>query len=140
VSVGNTIVTTILKTPLHPVLSGSTVLVKYRGATSGNEYVTPVQYADAHHGLVVLVGEPETKTWWRNFTTMATISVLLKGRWIPMTAHSLRGDEDPDAVAPLLLSYAQRFPNAVGALSGDDFDERVSGAVVVWLRSTDDVS
>ena len=139
-SVGNTIVTTSLKTPLLPVLSGSTGLGKSRGATSGDEYVTPVQYADAHHGLVVLVGEPETKTWWRNFTTMATISVLLKGRWIPMTAHALRGDEDPDAVAPLLLSYAQRFPNAVGALSGDDLAERVSGAVVVWLRSTDDVS
>jgi len=140
VSVGNTIVTAILKTPLHPVLSGSTVLVKYRGATSGNEYVTPVQFADAHHGLVVLVGTPDAKTWWRNFTTMATISVLLQGRWIPMTAHALRGDEDPEAVAPLLLSYAQRFPKAIEELDGDDLAERVKGAVVVWLRSAEDVS
>ena len=136
--IGNTIVGTILRSPLHPVLSGSTVLVKYRGIRTGKEYVTPVQYADAHHGLVVLVGDAGTKTWWRNFTEMQTIQVLLQGDWTPMTAHALRGDEDPGAVAPLLRSYSQRFPKAVDRLEGDDLDERVRSAVVVWLRSTSD--
>ena len=136
--IGNTIVGTILESPLHPVLSGSTVLVKYRGTRTGDEYVTPVQYADAHHGLVVLVGEPDTKTWWRNFTDMQTIQVLLRGDWVPMTAHALNGDEEPDAVTPLLRSYSKRFPKAVAALPGDDLDQRVRSAVVVWLRSTGD--
>lgn len=136
--IGNKIVGTILKTPLHPVLSGSTVLVKYRGNHTGDEYVTPVQYADAHHGLVVLVGKPDTKTWWRNFTEMQTIQVLIQGNWTPMTAHALRGDEDPAAVTPLLRSYSKRFPKAVDGLDGDDLDERVRSAVVVWLRSTND--
>lgn len=136
--IGNTIVGAILKSPLHPVLSGSTVLVKYRGTRTGNEYVTPVQYADAHHGLVVLVGEPDTKTWWRNFTEMQTIQVLFRGDWVPMTAHALCGEEDADAVVPLLRSYSQRFPKAVGRLDGVDLAERARSAVVVWLRSTSD--
>jgi len=55
-----------------------------------------------------------------------------------MTAHALCGDEDPDAVIPLLRSYSQRFPKAVGRLDGDDLDERARSAVVVWLRSTSD--
>ena len=132
--IGNTIVGTILESPLHPVLSGSTVLVKYRGSRTGDEYVTPVQYADAHHGLVVLVGEPDTKTWWRNFIEMGQATVLLKGEWTPMTAHALRGADDPDAVTPLLRSYAQRYPKIVKRIDGDTLEERVANSVVVWLR------
>lgn len=136
--IGNKVVGAILRSPLHPVLSGSTVLIRYRGTRTGTEYVTPVQYADAHHGLVVLVGEPDSKTWWRNFTDMQTISVLVKGSWVPMTAHTICGRDDPGAVTPLLRSYAKRFPKAVGHLDGNGFDEQVGSAVVVWLRSTAD--
>ena len=69
---------------------------------------------------------------------LQTIQVLLRGDWVPMTAHALNGDEEPDAVTPLLRSYSKRFPKAVAALPGDDLDQRVRSAVVVWLRSTDD--
>ena len=88
----------------------------------------------AHHGLVVLVGEAENKTWWRNFADMGQLQVLLKGAWVPMTAHALRGDDEPDAVTPLLRSYAAWFPKVVKSLEGGTFEERVSHAVVVWLR------
>jgi deazaflavin-dependent oxidoreductase (nitroreductase family) len=130
----NTVVEKILQSPAHPTLSGSTVLIRYTGRRTGTEYTTPVQYADAQHGLVVMVGKPETKTWWRNFTEMGQIKVLLKGTWTPMTAHALRGVDDPDAVTPLLRSYAIRYPKVVKSLDGDTLDERVRNAVVVWLR------
>ena len=51
-----------------------------------------------------------------------------------MTAHALRGVDDPDAVTPLLRSYAIRFPKAAKSLDGNTLEERVRGAVVVWLR------
>ena len=102
----NTAVKKILRSPAHPMLSGSTVLIRYTGNRTGKKYALPVQYADAHHGLVVLVGEAENKTWWRNFADMGQLQVLLKGAWVPMTAHALRGDDEPDAVTPLLRSYA----------------------------------
>lgn len=131
----NGIVETVLKSPLHRMLSGSMVLVRYRGARTGTEYTLPVQYADAHNGFVVVVAEPDRKTWWRNFTTIGQMQVLLAGTWVPMTGHALCGADDPDAVAPLLRSYAARFPKVVKSLEGDTLDERVDGAVVVWLRA-----
>jgi hypothetical protein len=130
----NSLVEKILTSPAHRILSGSTILIRYQGRRTGTEYTTPVQYADAHVGLVVLVGKPETKTWWRNFTDMGQLKVLRAGTWIPMTAHALRGVDDPDAVEPLLRSYAIRFPKVVKSLDGDNLDERVRSAVVVWLR------
>ncbi len=51
-----------------------------------------------------------------------------------MTAHALRGADDPDAVEPLLRSYAIRFPKVAKSLDGNTLDERVRNAVVVWLR------
>ena len=133
-SAANTVVETILKSPAHPLLSRSMVLVRYVGNRSGREHTLPVQYADTHHGLVVVVGKPETKTWWRNFTEMGQARVLLKGTWTPMTAHALRGADDPEAVTPLLRSYAQRHPKIVRAIDGDTLEERVGTSVVVWLR------
>ena len=130
----NTAVEKILRSPAHPMLSGSTVLIRYTGNHTGTQYTLPVQYADAHHGFVVMVGDADTKTWWRNFTDMGQVQVLLKGTWVPMTAHALRGDDEPDAVTPLLRSYAARFPKVVKSLDGDTLEERVHDAVVVWLR------
>jgi hypothetical protein len=134
----NTVVEKILQSPAHGILSGNTVLVRYHGDHTGNEYTLPVQYADAHHGFVVMVGEPETKTWWRNFNDMGQVKVLLKGTWMPMTAHALRGEDEPDAVTPLLRSYAVRFPKVSKTLDGDTLEERVSHSVVVWLRPVAD--
>jgi len=133
-SVANTVVETILKSPAHPILSSSLVLVRYVGGRSGQEHTLPVQYADTHHGLVVVVGKPETKQWWRNFTRMGQARVLLKGTWTPMTAHALSGADDPEAVTPLLRSYAQRHPKVVRSIEGDTLEERVENSVVVWLR------
>jgi hypothetical protein len=130
----NGVVETILKSPLHRVMSSKMALVRYRGDRSGTEYTLPVQYADTHHGMVVLVAEHDTKTWWRNFTSMGQAQVLLAGTWVPMTAHALLGAEDPEAVTPLLRSYASRFPKVVTSLDGDTLEQRVERAVVVWLR------
>lgn len=126
-------VETILKSPAHPILSSSMVLVRYLDEHGGEE-TRAVQYADTHHGLVVVVDDAEETTWWRNFTEMGQAQVLLKGDWIPMTAHALAGADEADAVTPLLRSYSQRYPKIVKRIDGDTLDERVAHAVVVWLR------
>ena len=130
----NAVVEAILTSPLHGLLSGKLLLIRYLGTRSGGEFTLPVQFADTHNGLVVVVGEPDTKTWWQNFTTMGQVQVRLAGAWVPMTAHALLGSEDPEAVTPLLRSYATRFPKVVKSLDGDTLEERVEHTVVVWLR------
>ena len=130
----NAVIETILKSPAHRLLSGKLVMVRYQDGQSSTEHTSQAQYADTHHGIVVAISDPETDTWWRNFTTMGQVHVLVAGTWTPMTAHALVGSEDPDAVTPLLRSYATRFPNVVKSLDGDTLEERVEHAVVVWLR------
>jgi hypothetical protein len=130
----NAVVEMILKSPLHRVMSGRLVLIRFQGSGTGTECTAPVQYADTPGGMVVVIGAPSTETWWRNFTTMGQAQVLLAGSWVPMTAHALVGSEDREAVTPLLRSYAARFPSIVKSLEGDTLEERVEHAVVVWLR------
>ena len=130
----NAVVEAILTSPVHRLLSGKLLLIRYRGGRSGTEFTLPVQFADTHNGLVVVVGEPDSETWWRNFTTIGQVQVSLAGAWVPMTAHALHGREDPEAVTPLLRSYAARFPRVVKSLDGDTLEERVDHTVVVWLR------
>ena len=130
----NGFVESVLKSPLHRLMSGKLVLLRYVGERTGAEFTLPVQYADTQHGIVVLVGKSDTKTWWRNFTSMGQVQALLAGSWVPMTAHALIGSEDPEAVTPLLRAYAARFPKVVKSLEGDNLEQRVDRAVLVWLR------
>lgn len=126
-------VTTVLQSPAHRLLSGSSALIRFLDATGGETNVV-ARYVDTRHGLVVPIGDPDETTWWREFTTMGQVQVLLRGDWIPMTAHALLGADDPDAVIPLLRAYARRSPKLAKRLTGDDLEQRVAGAVVVWLR------
>ena len=132
--VTNTVVAAVLRSPMHRVLSGSTDLVRYRTRTSGKEIVTPTQYAERGDEVVILVGDAEGKSWWRNFRTDGNIDLLIRGRWVPMVARAVAGADEPDTAGPLLDTYLARFPRAVRSLGGDTAAERVQRAVVVWCR------
>ena len=113
----NRVVIAVLQSPLHRVLSGSTGLVRYT-ASSGRTVVTPTQYTTVDDGVVILVGHPEAKTWWRHFRTEQPIEILRNRQWTAMTAQTLTGADQPEEVAPLLDSYLARFPRAARALDG----------------------
>ena len=119
---------------MHRLPSGSIGLVRYEGRRSGRHFTTPTQYAQRGDEIVILVGRPETKTWWRNFRTDREVEVLLRGQWTLMTARAVVGAEEPDMIAPLLNVYAQRFPRAVSALGGGTSEDRTRRAVIVWCR------
>lgn len=131
--IGNSVVSWLLRSPLHRLLSGSTDLVCYTGRRSGRQIVTPTQYARSGDDVIVLVGRPESKTWWRNFSTDGDIDVLLQRRWVPMTARAVVGADAPDTITPLLEAYVERFPRA-GRVLGDDTGLGARRAVVVWCR------
>ncbi len=132
--VANAMVARLLQSPLHGLLSNSTALIRYRGRRSGRQITTPVQYAVDGDGLVILVGRPQTKRWWRNFGDERDLEVLVRRAWVPMTGRAVAGVDEPDAVAPLLTTYLARFPKAERALDGEGPDERVRSAVVVRCR------
>lgn len=133
-SFANSFVSTVLRSPLHRVLSGSTDLIRYRGRRTGREIMLPTQYAERGSEVVILVARPETKTWWRNFCTERELDLLIRGRWSTMTASAVVGADDPVGIGPLLDAYLQRFPHATRALGGGTPDERARRAVVVRCR------
>lgn len=132
--VANSLVSGVLRSPLHRLLSGSTDLVRYTGRRSGREIITPTQYVRRDGDVIILVGHPEKKTWWRNFRTDGDIDVLLRRRWVPMTARAVIGAHDPETIEPLLDDYLKRFPRAVRAIGDGGSGSRIDLAVIVWCR------
>jgi deazaflavin-dependent oxidoreductase (nitroreductase family) len=102
------------------VLSGSTALVRYTGRRSGREVQTPTQYARQGQEVVILVGHPERKSWWRNFRWERDLDLLLAGHWTPTTARAVVGADDPALAQQLLETYRRRFPRAASGIPAQD--------------------
>ena len=130
-SIANSAVATVLRSPLHSVLSRSTALIRYTGRRSGRQFVTPVQYARDGDEIVILVGRSDTKNWWQNFIDERDADMWLARQWVPMSGQAIVGADDPDAIEPLLDAYLVRFPRAARTL-GDG--PRGEHAVVVRCR------
>jgi hypothetical protein len=126
-AVANRIVAGVLRSPLHGLLSGKVDLLRYDGRRSGRTIETPTQYVLVGDDVVILVGRPDTKSWWRNFTEPRDLDVLIAGEWRPLRGEVRRGADDPDAVRPLLDAYLAKFPGARRSLG----DDPVAGAVLV---------
>jgi hypothetical protein len=131
---GNMVVSGLLRSPMHRLLSGSTCLIRYTGRRLGRQIITPTQYVQLGDDVIILVARHEAKTWWRNFHTDADIDVLLQHRWTQMTARAVTGADEPDTVAPLLDAYLQRYPKAAHALGGNTNESRETRTVVVYCR------
>jgi deazaflavin-dependent oxidoreductase (nitroreductase family) len=77
----------VLSSPLHGMVSQSTLLISFTGRKSGMTYTTPVSYSQ--HGDQVLVFTHAS--WWKNLGSEAPVTLRLRGR-------ELRGLARPEAV------------------------------------------
>jgi hypothetical protein len=77
----NPVVRAVLRSPAHRLLSGRVLLLTYTGRRTGEQHTIPVQYARDGEALVVTVGWPERKVWWRNLRGPgAQVGLTLAGR------------------------------------------------------------
>ena len=104
------LVTWILRSPLHRLVSRSVVLLTIVGRTSGRAITLPVQYAASGNTLVIFPGHFERKQWWRNLRHPSPIEVLLEGTRRPGTARALAAE--PAASDDAIALYLRRFPRA----------------------------
>lgn len=117
----NLLISAVLRSPAHHVLSRFTILLRYRGRKSGREYTIPVQYAEHDAQLILYAMGAEDKQWWRNLRD-AEVDVLLRGRWRRAHARIVRGDAD------LARRYRERFRWTARQIESD------RNAVFVILR------
>jgi deazaflavin-dependent oxidoreductase (nitroreductase family) len=106
---GNLFVIGLLRSPLHRRLSGSLLLISYRGRHSGRRFTIPVMYAEREETLTILVGHPERKTWWRNLRHGAEVEVRLRGQ-------RLSGQAVVANDAAVAGAYLERYPRAQAAI------------------------
>jgi deazaflavin-dependent oxidoreductase (nitroreductase family) len=108
--IANPIVGWVLRSRVHTLLSASLLLLTYRGRKSGQEYRLPVQYAQDGGRIFILPGQPEMKTWWRNFKEETPVTITLRGKVIGGTAHLLEAPADSQIAQDGLRAYLRRFP------------------------------
>jgi deazaflavin-dependent oxidoreductase (nitroreductase family) len=101
----NTPMAWILRSPLHGLLSKSTVLVTVTGRKSGKKYTLPVNYV--REGETLWVTSQRGRTWWRNLIGGAPLEVVFEGKSLAARGEAL---VDESAVIQGLRQYFQIAP------------------------------
>jgi nitroimidazol reductase NimA-like FMN-containing flavoprotein (pyridoxamine 5'-phosphate oxidase superfamily) len=109
----NPLVRWLLRSPLHPVLSRSLVILSYQGRTTGRWYSLPCMYARDGQDLYVVPAQPGRKVWWRNLRQPTPVRLHLQGQELEGTAAAR---SDPEAVAAGLRRYLARYPKTAKPL------------------------
>jgi hypothetical protein len=105
----NPVVRGLLRSPAHRVLSRSVLLLAYTGRRSGVRRELPAMYAVLGDGFVVVAGQPDTKTWWRNFAgDVRPVTVTVAGRRGSCRARLLEPRTAEHQLA--LDAYCRRYP------------------------------
>lgn len=104
----NPIVRLVLRSRVQGLLSRSVLLLTVM-RENGRERTIPVRYAQDDGVLVILVGLPEQKRWWRQLRKGAPVEVRLRGSMQLGSAVALVGG-GYDAEQALAL-YLRRYPN-----------------------------
>jgi hypothetical protein len=94
----------LLRSPLHPLLSGGLALVTVTGRRSGREFTFPVSYGrPSDDRVTITVGWPERKKWWRNLRGEgAPVRLRLRGE--ERTGHAVaRGDAESGVTVEIAL-------------------------------------
>ena len=70
------------------------MVVTYSGRRSGRTIEVPVQYRESEGAILVRVGAPARKQWWRNFEPARPASLLVRGREVEATGSVDRRSEE----------------------------------------------
>lgn len=102
----NPFVVALLRSPLHGIMSGSTMLITYRGRRSGNEHTTPVNYI--RDGDTLLVVSSRDHAWWKNLRGGAPVTVRVGGRELSGVGEAFEGEAAIEEGG--LLTVLRRVP------------------------------
>jgi len=108
---GNSFMTFMLRSPLHGIMSGSTMLVTVTGRKTGKPITTPVNYYQEGDTLWVISNRE--RTWWRNLKGGASLKLRLRGREVNGFGEVLL---DEPAVAVQIGEYVRHLPISARSL------------------------
>ncbi len=103
---GNQVVALLLRSPLHPLVSGQLALITITGRRTGREHTFPVGYKRDGERIMIPVLWPERKLWWRNLRGGAQVRLRLAGEQRSGQARALEDERNAVSVEVLLDSRA----------------------------------
>ena len=102
----NAVVVTVLRTPLHRILSGSILALRYVGIRSGRRRTVPMRFLSKDTGLVAVTSQDTG--WWPNFLTASPAEVLLRGQWAEVRVQAFA--DRPDLVGAVMQEMWAKHP------------------------------
>jgi deazaflavin-dependent oxidoreductase (nitroreductase family) len=102
----NPMVSWLLRSPLHGLISSSAMLIGYTGRQSGRTYTTPVNYV--LDGDTLLVVSPRDRIWWRNLRVASPVTVRVAGRDLRDVGRAFEGGDAVEEGG--LLTVLQKAP------------------------------
>jgi hypothetical protein len=79
----NHVITMILRSPLHGLLSQNLMLISLTGRRTGRRYTFPVTYLTRDNGIIVF----SNQRWWKNLRGGAAVTLRLQGREVAAFAR-----------------------------------------------------
>jgi len=90
----NPVISYVLASRLHWLLSPGLMLITVTGRKTGRRYTIPVGYHEMADAIVVLVSEAPRKQWWRNYRQAGPIEARVRGRTRRGRAQLLAADSE----------------------------------------------
>lgn len=109
----NPLVSRLLRSRRHGILSGRLLLLEVTGRRSGRTFTFPVQYGRDGAAFVIVPGFAQRKRWWRNLLSPAPVAYWWKGT---RAAGIGRVVTDPNEKARSLAAYRQGRKREVKSL------------------------
>ena len=111
----NPIMMWLLRSPLHRLLSGSTMIITYTGRKSGKTFSTPVNYV--RDGDTLWTVSYRHRTWWRSLHD-SPVTLRVQGKDVTGVAKAIT---DQQEVADCLMVYLRKAPQ-IAKYIGVGFD------------------
>ncbi len=105
----NPLISRLLSSRLHLLLSGGTMIFTVTGRKSGKRYDVPVNWVPSGEGGLVCFTGKGWSGWWRNLDVEETeVQITLRGERLPATARLVK---EPESVEDGLRAFLTRFPS-----------------------------
>jgi deazaflavin-dependent oxidoreductase (nitroreductase family) len=139
----NKIPAAVLRSPLHPLMSGKYLLLTFTGRKSGRRYTTPVAYLEENGVFLMTTDSP----WWKNLNGGGRVTVRVKGSKYEGIGETIT---DIAEVAQVLGRFLETQPgygkfvrvkrNSGGQTEPSALEDAARDRVMVLVRPTREIS
>ncbi len=95
----------VLRSPVHGMVSKTTLLITFTGSKSGKSYTTPVSYSRQGDKVYIFTHA----NWWKNLRNDTPVTMRIQGREVQGLPEAIA--EDKQAIAAGLMSHLRQVPS-----------------------------